>query len=108
MSDRRSAVFFQVLKTAHLTSPSAMLLECVPGVANHMEIRQGLEDLAELLDFQYVTVIMDLAQVWPCSRSMVGTYGTKVHGCQSGTDVANGCSVQPGRYPDIQMATVAV
>ena len=68
MSDRRSAVFFQVLKTAYLTSPSAMLLECVPGVANHMEIRQGLEDLAGLLDFQYVTEIMDLAQVWPCSR----------------------------------------
>ena len=68
MLDRRSSVFFRILKAAYLMAPSALLLECVPGVANHAAIRRGLDDLAQLLDYHFVTVVMDLNQIWPCAR----------------------------------------
>ena len=67
--DSRFQVFWHGLKVIFLTNAQSAILECVPAAGTHPEIVKGLQMLADVMDWDILTVNLDLQAQWPCRRA---------------------------------------
>ena len=66
--DKRSGSFGATLFTTYCLQPAALVLECTPGAGCHSQVRDGLQELAQVMDWQIKDIVIDLADRWPCMR----------------------------------------
>ena len=59
-----------------MLQPQAAILECVSAAGSEAEIQDGLSRLAQVMDWDLLTTLLDLQDRWPSTPSLVGTPST--------------------------------
>eukprot|EP00438_Fugacium_kawagutii_P005625 Skav235143 [mRNA] locus=scaffold1072:54894:59036:- [translate_table: standard] len=67
--DERALVFWAGLQIVFLTQSQTAILECVQGAGCDGQIQDALQSLAHAMNFDILTVNLDLAVLWPCRRA---------------------------------------
>ena len=83
LSDPRSLALWGALRGTYLFHARACILECVPGVAQHMELQAALDAFVDRLGWKRTSCILDLHVQWPCKRSRWWSFM-----CPSPTDLS--------------------
>ena len=64
-----------------MLQPQAAILECVSAAGSEAEIQDGLSRLAQVMDWDLLTTLLDLQDRWPSTPSLVGTPSTSWLAC---------------------------
>eukprot|EP00435_Cladocopium_sp_Y103_P061470 s241_g23.t1 len=66
--DARAQVLWHGLHIIFMVQPQAAILECTPAAGTNDEVQRALESLASAMQWDLLSVDLDLQAVWPCKR----------------------------------------